>query len=183
MEAKKIDVPVKRKPGSKSASVELHCTATKPEISQIIQNSYKWFNRTRVETDEECAERLNEFFTECNRTGELPTVEKMALSLGITRKILWDWESGRTKGISPVRRNMIQKARSIMAAIDAELVSNGKIPQVVYIFRAKNYYDMSDQQTINIVPNNPMGDEQTPEEIQKRIEDSIVVNGYEVNGE
>lgn len=45
---------------------------------------------------------------------------------------------------------MVKKAKQILASIDAELVSSGKIPQVVYIFRAKNFYQMSDQQEITI---------------------------------
>ena len=70
---------------------------------------------------------------------------------------------------------MIKKAKGILASIDAELVSSGKIPQVVYIFRAKNFYQMSDQQEIKISAQN--GEQElSAEDIAKRyIEDGKTV--------
>ena len=40
---------------------------------------------------------------------------------------------------------MIQQAKGIIAECDAQLAQHGKIPQVVYIFRAKNFHGMRDQ--------------------------------------
>ena len=51
---------------------------------------------------------------------------------------------------------MIKRAKEIMAAIDAELVSNNKIPQVTYIFRAKNFYQMADKSEVVLTPNTPL---------------------------
>ena len=87
-----IGTQVVQKRGSKSASVEKTTTATKQEISQILNNSLYWRNRPKVHTDEECADRLNDFFTHCAETGEIPTVEKMCLALGHTRMSVWNWE-------------------------------------------------------------------------------------------
>ena len=70
---------------------------------------------------------------------------------------------------------MIQKAKEILAAIDAELVSHGKIPQVTYIFRSKNFFGMRDQTDVVITPNNPLGEGSTAEELQKRITDGVIV--------
>ena len=142
-----------RKRGSKQASVEANNTATTDEIKQIISNSFYWFNYPKVESDEECAERLNEFFTRCNETGELPTVEKMCLALGTTRKTVWTWEQGN---LGATRSNIIKRAKEILASIDAELVSAGKIPQITYIFRAKNFFGLTDKQEVIVTPNNPM---------------------------
>ena len=52
----------KKKRGAKPASLEANTSATPSEISDIINNSLYWFNRDIVKTDEECIERLNEFF-------------------------------------------------------------------------------------------------------------------------
>jgi hypothetical protein len=142
-----------KKRGSKQASVEANCSATTDEVKQIIANSFYWFNYPIVKSDEECAERLNEFFTHCNQTGELPTVEKMCLALGTTRKTVWTWEQGE---LGTTRSNIIKKAKEILASIDAELVSAGKIPQITYIFRAKNFFGMTDKQELVVTPNNPM---------------------------
>lgn len=141
-----------KKRGSKSASIEANLTATKPELQQMFRNVLYWYKRDIVRSDDECADRLNEFFDHIKETGEIPTVEKMCLSLGTVRSVVWEWENG-SKG--NVRANMIKKAKEIMAAIDAELVSNNKIPQVTYIFRAKNFYQMADKSEVVLTPNTP----------------------------
>lgn len=142
-----------KKRGSKSASVEDTSSATKPEMMDMIRNVVYWRGAKPIETDEECEERLNDFFSHVAETGELPTVEKMCLALGTTRQRVWEWEQGR-KGDR--RADMIKRAKEILAAIDAELVSSGKIPQVTYIFRAKNYFGLTDQTQVILTPNNPL---------------------------
>ena len=161
----------KKKCGAKSASIEINNTATSEEISQILRNSLYWFNRDIVKTDEECAERLNEFFGRLAETGEIPTVEKMCLALGTVRQTVFDWEHNCTKG--RVRADMIKKAKEILAAMDAELVSKGKIPQVTYIFRAKNFFGMQDQQELVLTPNNKLGDEVNEQEIVDKYKKSL----------
>lgn len=162
---------VTKKRGSKSASIEATTTATNEDIKQIMTNVLYWYKRDIVKSDEECAERLNEFFQRLSETGEVPTVEKMCLSLGTVRNTVWGWEQGN---LGPVRANMIKKAKEIMAALDAELVSQGKIPQVTYIFRSKNFFGMKDQQDVVVTPNNPMGDVPDRAALAKRIENAVL---------
>ena len=150
-----ISVHSLKKRGSKSASIEATSTATKDEIKSMVGNVLYWYKRDLVKTDEECAERLNEFFDRINETGEIPTVEKMCLALGTVRQTVWDWENG-SKGTA--RADMIKKAKEILAGIDAELVSRGKIPQVTYIFRAKNFFGLVDQSQVVLTPSSPIGE-------------------------
>ena len=158
------ETSVKR--GSKSASVEATTTATNEEVKKIMSNVLYWYNRQIVKSDEECAERLNEFFQRMNETGEIPTVEKMCLALGTVRQVVWQWENGQ--GCSAARADMIKRAKEILAGLDAELVSSGKIPQVTYIFRAKNFFGMRDQTDLVVTPNNPLGDQQNAQEIAQK---------------
>jgi len=158
-----------KKRGSKPASIEVNNTATKPEMQDIIRNVIYYQNMPAVQSDQECAERLEEFFTHMAETGELPTVEKMCLALGTSRQRVWEWEQGN-KGER--RADIIKKAKEILAAIDAELVSTGKIPQVTYIFRAKNFFGMTDQTQVVLTPNNPMQDLDA-EQARKRLIDAI----------
>ena len=69
---------------------------------------------------------------------------------------------------------MIKKAKEILAGIDAKLVSQGKIPQITYIFRAKNFFGLSDKQELVLTPNQPLGTDSDPAELQKRITGSVV---------
>lgn len=163
------ETPKKR--GSKSASVTANNTAKKEEISQIIHESFQFFNNSKVKTDDECAERLNEYFKLCSDTGQIPTVEDMCLCLGSYRREVWDWEARESQGA--VRANMIKKAKEILAGIDAKLVSQGKIPQITYIFRAKNFFGMVDKQEHILTPNNLLEPTTTPEDMARLIDSSI----------
>ena len=154
------NTPAKR--GSKSASIEHNYKGTKAEIGKIVDDNFRWFEHTPVKTDEECAERLNEFFEICKQTNSFPTVEKMSLALGVTRKTVWEWENG---SLTSARGNMIKKAKQILAGIDADLVQSGKIPQITYIFRAKNFYDMADKSEVTLTPGTPLGDQLQRDEI------------------
>lgn len=143
---------VQKKPrgrnGTGTASIEKNTTARPEEIARAVMNAFQYFHRDIVKSDEECAERIDAYFRDCYEQQMIPTVENLSLALGTVRRTLWGWENG--EGCSAARSNMVKKAKQILASIDAELVSSGKIPQVVYIFRAKNFYQMSDQQEITI---------------------------------
>ena len=143
------------------------------DISRIVQESYQYFNRKRPQNNEELMDRLNEYFRECVINGQIPTVEDMALSLGVTRKILYNWE---TRGDNFERMEIIKKAKEVLAGIDAKLVSEGKIPQVTYIFRAKNYFGMRDQTQISIDQEQDQMEEQMDEE---RLRQKYLNRGYE----
>ena len=60
-----------------------------------------------------------------------------------------------------------------MASFDAEMATEGKINPVTYIFRAKNYFGMADKQEMVLTPNNPLGDNTDPDELQRRYSLSV----------
>ena len=171
----KKTAPVKtsRKRGSKSASVKANLiNTTESDISRIVRESYQYFGRKPPKNDEECAQRLNDYFKQCNDEGQLPTIEDMALALGTTRTSLWEWENNRKCG--SVRADMIKQAKQIVAGIDAKMAAEGKIPQVVYIFRAKNFYGMKDQQDVIVTPKtDPLGARRSGEELTQKYIDSV----------
>ena len=168
------DTPRSGKKRRNSCSVEQTMTASKQEVSDILKSSLKWMNfglAKKPETDDEVAEALNEFFHGMSETGELPSVEKMALALGTTRQNLWNWEHDERR---PVRAAMIKQGKQLLAAMDAELVSRSKIPVVSYIFRSKNFYGMRDTQEIEVSsPTNLMGAPVDREEIAAKYSESV----------
>lgn len=137
-------------------------------VRKALSEVVRWSKLPRVQTDDECAERLEQFFEKCIERGERPTVEKMCLALGTYRDQVWDWENGR--GCSDTRRDIIKKAKAILAAYDAELAVTGKMNPVPYIFRAKNFYGMKDEQEVVLTPNNPLGNMDNPNEIAQKYE-------------
>ena len=142
-------------------------------MAKSIENNLAFFNMglKPVQSDEELCERLNFFFNECARTQQIPSVEKMANCLGYHHTTLWDWENGRRKGFSPATAEIIKKAKQILAAVDADLAQEGKIQPVVYMFRSKNFYGMTDKQDIVVTPNNTLGDYDPAATIAARYEE------------
>ena len=126
------------------------------EVSQALTNSMMFsgdfvFDKndpsvistiTTVKSPEEAADRLNWFFNTCKNTGQLPTIEKMYLALGISRQGAKMWEYN---GTNHEIMAMIDKGRSLISSMDSELAAMGTIQPVVWIFRAKNFYGMTDQ--------------------------------------
>lgn len=107
--------------------------------------------------DDELCERLEWFFQTCAETSQLPTVEKMCLALSWSRQHVFEMEVGNRPGFSSATSDILKKAKNLIASLDAELAQEGKIQPVVYMFRAKNYYGMKDQQDVVVTPN-PAGD-------------------------
>lgn len=166
--AESTEKKVPKKRGSKSAAItaNLSSDTTENDISRIVSESYQYFNRQPPKSDDECCDRLNAYFKQCTETGQIPTVEDMALALGVTVATLWDWENKRSQ--SPIRSEMIKKAKGILQGIDAKLVAEGRIPQITYIFRAKNFYGMRDQQEVILTPNDPLGDAENTKQLQDK---------------
>ena len=137
------------------------------DISRCLRNCLAFYDMPIVQSDDECRERLYWFFDTCEKTGQLPTVEKMIMALGTIKQTVWNWEQGI--GCSQVRMDMIKKAKGFIAGFESEMVTEGKINPVVYIFRAKNYFGMKDQQDVVIKPENPLGEKVDPERLQSTI--------------
>ena len=142
--------------------------AKSEDISRCIKNCMTFYGLPIVKDDEECRQRLEWFFDTCGQTGQLPTVEKMVMSLGTVKQTVWQWE--RADGCSQRRADLIKKAKEFIASFESEMVTEGKINPVVYIFRAKNYFGMKDQQDVVLKPESPLGETVD----QARLESTIV---------
>lgn len=125
--------------------LERNCKASRPEISNLLMNSLYWLDKPKPRTEDEIEQRVYEFFARVAQTGEIPTVEKLSLALGISSSVLYEWQMGRGANGTPRRAAIIKMAKQFLASFDAELVSNGKLPVASYIFRAKNFFGMRDE--------------------------------------
>ena len=150
-------------------------------MAKCIENNLAFFNMglQPVKTDEELAERLNFFFTVCAETQQLPTVEKMSNCLGYHRSTLNDWENGKTRGLGDFTKDIIKKAKQILASMDAELAAEGKIQPVVYMFRSKNFYGMADTQEVVLTPNGQRLSDSDYQELADRYKQLPTMDGEE----
>lgn len=137
-------------------------------VGKLLREVLVEYNRPRVKNDEELAERLNNYFAMCSKTGQVPTVEEMMLSTGFSYWYMYDIEVGRRKGFSPETAQILKKAKAFLATFDAKLAVSGKMNFLAYCFRAKNYYGMVDKQEHVITPNTTDETEVSKEDLLKR---------------
>lgn len=145
-------------------------------ISKLLTEALDAYNQLKVKSDQELAERWNEYFRKCAETGQIPTVEEMAMYSGYTQATVWDWETGRNHGFSSQTSELVKKAKEYLKMFDAKLVMSGKSNPIVYFFRAKNYYGMADKTELVISPQNGQEQDLSAEDIAKRyLEDGKTV--------
>ena len=163
--------PVKRKGRGGKYNFPSTVEPEDPEVVRAALGSVLyWYKRgcDKPKTDEEIEQRVIEYLGECYTTGQRLTVEKLALALGIARQTLFEWENG--KSCSKRVTDIIKRAKGTIAAYDADMVTSGKMNPVPYIFRAKNYYGMKDQQDVVIEPKQGITDQTADEIAEKYVE-------------
>lgn len=109
-------------------------------------------NTSRCTTSQELKDRFEQLFELCFSNNFIPTVEALALCSGLDRRTLHDIEIGNTHkgdGMSDI----VKQAKDMIATLEAELARDGEINPTVYIFRAKNYFGMTDKQEVVVTPN------------------------------
>jgi hypothetical protein len=148
--------------------------ATKAELSARQKQLKVIYDLPKVNLDDDKAveERINFYFNYSAEQGIKPSIEGLALAIGIDRRTLWDWESGNTRAqFDSSRSDMIKKAKDYIAFLMSDAALENKIFPATWIFYAKNYFGMSDKQEIEIKANQPLGDELSWEEIEKKLPD------------
>lgn len=88
-------------------------------------------------------ERIKLFFNFCAQNELRPTVELMALSIGVSRVSLWYWEQEGSR-----RGEVISKAKQLLAALIEQWGVCGKINPSVMIFLQKNHFGYKDNITL-----------------------------------
>lgn len=125
-------------------------------------------NTSRCTTSQQLAERFQQLFELCFHNNFIPTVEALALCSGIDRKTLWQIENGDIhKGDG--MQDIVKNAKDMIGTMEAELARDGEINPTVYIFRAKNYFGMSDKQEVIVTPNSLPQEQPNADEIIENI--------------
>ena len=123
------------------------------ELPQIIYTS-----PTELEN------RIKYYFDWCVKYQMRPSVELMALCIGVSRVSLWKWEQeGGSRG------EIIQRAKQVLAALTEQWGITGKMNPAAFCFIMKNHFGYSDDYRLEAVPTNKLNALPTKEEITKRI--------------
>jgi len=144
---------------------------------QMVEESVKALSEVlfesalpKITNDEELYQRFVDYFKRCIEQGRIPTVEECLLCTGYSyqymqgvRRSIYKppWSTDKTPEI-------ITWAIDICRAYDAKMVMSGKLPQVPYIFRAKNHYQMSDRTEVEITTTSTDREHVSLEDLMKR---------------
>lgn len=129
---------------------------------------FREIGMTPVSSDKEIVDRLEKFFNLCWKTSQIPTIEKLCVVMGIDRRELTMLKNGTKRGFSPMTKDLINQAYTLISSVDADLVIKGEINPVLWIFRAKNFYDMVDKQEVTYTATNTVDATESVEIIEAR---------------
>lgn len=105
--------------------------------------------RDKPQSVQELQDRFTTYFEKCVDQGMPPTIEGLALCSGWCRSAFYDIAEGK---YNTQFMDTIKKAKDYVCNYDASMASFGKVNAPIYIFRAKNFYDMKDVQEIKAGP-------------------------------
>lgn len=137
-------------------------------VKKLLSEVMVEYKQPKVRSDDELAERLDDYFRRCSENGQIPTVEEMCMCTGYSQQTIWDWEIGRRGGVGPQTAEIIKKAKHFLKTFDAKLVISGKLNFLAYCFRAKNYYGMVDKAEYVLTPNQQQDNNYDPDSIRQR---------------
>lgn len=125
-----------------------------------------------ISDPEQVKKRIYEYFEYCVENDRKPNKIGMANWLGVDATTVNSWEREEYRALthSPV----IKKAVSILHELWADYMQNGKVNPASGIFLGKNMFGYKDTQDVVVTPQTPLGDYQSPEELAKRIDGSVV---------
>ncbi len=118
---------------------------------------------------EQVKARIGQYFQLCADDDMKPSVAGMALAFGVDRTTLWKWANGVDSAYVPTEsRNLIKKAYQVLNAQMENYMQNGKINPVAGIFLMKNNMGYVDKQEMVLTPNQQLGDQVSPEDLQRK---------------
>ena len=114
-----------------------------PSAVQHIVTSLKELHQMgRPKTDEELEERIDQYFSLCERSSIRPGIESLCLSLHITRQCLYNWCHGIQ--CSERRQQACESAKSFIASFIEQASLSGKLNPATAIFLQKNWLGYKD---------------------------------------
>ena len=143
---------------------------------KFLQHKRNLMNLPKVDIHEPEAvkKRVDEYFDICEAYDIKPSVESLAVAFMVDRRTIWRWSNGiDCRGLPAESMEAIRKAHTIITSLMADYMQNGKINPVSGIFLMKNNMDYEDKREVTLRPENPMGDQVAPEDLQKRYLDAV----------
>lgn len=138
---------------------------------KYLEHSLRMWDWPEVDMKEpeQVKERIGGYFRLCAEDDMKPSVAGMALAFGVDRKTFWAWANGVDSAYIPTEsRNLVKKAYQLLNTQMENYMQNGKINPVAGIFLMKNNMGYSDKQELVLTPNQQLGDQVSPEDLQRK---------------
>lgn len=141
-------------------------------VSSTLQNLNELRKLEPCQTDEQVEKRIDEYFAFCQSHAMRPGLETLALALGVCRTTLWNWRQGIK--CSAMRKEIINRAVTYIAACLESLSTSGELNPVMSIWLMKNWlgYKDSADLTISTGVNNITVSENDLKRISERYNDT-----------
>lgn len=128
---------------------------------------------------EQVKARIVQYFQLCADDDMKPSVAGLAMAFGMDRRRLWEIVTGQSK-LTTLVVDTIKKAYQILNMQMENYMQNGKINPVAGIFLMKNNMGYQDKSEVVLTPNNPLGDQASPEELRQKY---LEATGMEIDDE
>ncbi len=148
--------------------------------AQILQHNFRLYNLIAVNMKDEQAvrRRIDEYIVICTEDDARPTVEGLALALGINRRTLWKYAYSNEVNVSDSIRDTLKKAYDFLNVYMVDLMYSNKINSINGIFLMKNNFDYKDKSEVVLTPNTQNTED--PEDIKKRyLEENNIIEAEE----
>lgn len=144
--------------------------------SKILTHNFRLYKLTKVDMkDVEAIERrIAEYITICTEDDARPTVEGLALALGINRRTLWKYAYSNDFKVSDVIRDTLKKAYDFLNVYMVDLMYSNKINSINGIFLMKNNFDYKDKSEVVLTPNTQNNKDATELKDEYLLENDII---------
>lgn len=115
-------------------------------VQKIVTSLKELHDMGKPQTDEETKERIDEYFSFCERSSIRPGIESLCMALHISRTTLFRWNNG--EDCSDYKQELIQSAKSFIGAFLEQAMLGGKISPPSGIFLMKNWLNYKDNFSI-----------------------------------
>ena len=116
------------------------------QVREIVSSLRELHDLGKPVTDAETEERINAYFEFCERSSIRPGIESLCMALHISRTTLFRWNNGQD--CSERKQELIQSAKSFIAACLEQYFLSGRINPATGIFLAKNWLSYKDSISI-----------------------------------
>lgn len=144
----------------------------KAELFQRLTALHMKQGVAKFNSAEEMQLLIEQYFVDCAEFKLRPTVRGLAIALGTVYDTLNGWERGeRDAQLGSSASAIIKKAKQLIAEYDEIMAIEGYDNPILFMFRAKNYYNMQDKQEITFNPTNTATETVPLDDIKKLLQD------------